>query len=48
MEEKGDHLIFFQKKSSLFEVSPVNPWRVCLPISSASKGQKMQCSFLMS
>jgi hypothetical protein len=33
MEGKGDHPTSFQKKSSLFEVSPANPWQVWLPFS---------------
>jgi hypothetical protein len=33
MEERGDDPITFQKKSSLFEVSPANGYLVCLPIS---------------
>ncbi len=33
MEGRGDNPVTFQKKSSLFGVSPVNPWWVCLPIS---------------
>ena len=32
MEGRGDDPITFQKKSSFFEVSPVNGCLVCLPI----------------
>jgi hypothetical protein len=46
MEGRGDNPMTFGKKSSPFGVSFVNPWRLSLPISQATKGAAMQCSFL--
>jgi len=48
MEGRGDNPMTFGKKSSPFGVSFVNPWRLSLPISQATKGSAMQCSFLNS
>jgi hypothetical protein len=32
MEGKGNNPVPFEKKSSVFGVFTVTPWRVCLPI----------------
>jgi len=33
MEVNGNNPILFEKKSLVFGVFPINPWRVCLPTS---------------
>jgi len=48
MEGRGDDPVTFQKKSSVFGVSPVNAWLIWPAYFLGKQREEMQCCFLKS